>query len=356
MFSPNDILRTDGLNTVTFSDPYARLCFTTMIAGALTQSSLDNKNSIHKRVLYIDTDTVFTAYLAAGLIIKDNYQTSKDISYNHRNKNESREYYYQNNFDNKQQGDENTNDSRITISKRKNKDKRLVQVFLPSEGRFESLLGNAIASMPEASIVIFDSLNGFYNMYPTPWYESEIVKQPPSKKKEADENEAQGSGVIYEPPWKLRENQQKRPSTYTSIEEENINLSTQQRSPGEKEDRLEQSVTIKPTTTTSNTTKSPYTVGRLNHLLSVYVMLLVQHGLFYKIPVLVTSMVRYKRVSEDVWIKAPACRRLLNQKSVVRLSVEMLNENDLSMNIMKHPSLDQQTIIYRDVGISLISP
>jgi hypothetical protein len=85
-------------------------------------------------------------------------------------------------------------------------------------------------------------------------------------------------------------------------------------------------------------------------------MLLVQHGIYYKIPVLVTSMVRYKKISEDLWVKAPACRRLLNQKSVVRLSVEMLNDNDLSLNIMKHPLLEQQTIVYPDVGISLVNP
>ncbi len=84
-------------------------------------------------------------------------------------------------------------------------------------------------------------------------------------------------------------------------------------------------------------------------------MLLVQHGLFYKIPVLVTSMVRYKRVSADLWVKAPACR-LLNQKSLVRLSVEMINDNDLSVKIMKHPAIVQQTVVYPDVGISLVSP
>ena len=102
--------------------------------------------------------------------------------------------------------------------------------------------------------------------------------------------------------------------------------------------------------------KSQYTIGRLNHLLSVFIMLLVQHGIYYKIPVLVTSMVRYKKVSEDLWVKAPACRRLLNQKSVVRLSVEMLNDNDLSVKIMKHPSIEQQTIVYPNVGISLVNP
>ena len=72
----------------------------------------------------------------------------------------------------------NNDDNRIINTKIKNRDERLVQVFLPSEGRFESLLGDAIASMPEASIVIFDSLNSFYNMYPGSWYETEFIEEP----------------------------------------------------------------------------------------------------------------------------------------------------------------------------------
>ena len=71
------------------------------------------------------------------------------------------------------------------------------------------------------------------------------------------------------------------------------------------------------------------------------------------IPILVTSMVEYKKVTGDLWVKSPTCRRLLHQKSVVRLSVEMSGEKDLSVNIMKHPSIAQQTIVYPNAGISL---
>src|SRR5919106_2916557 len=67
-----ELLSTHGLNTLTFSDPYARLCFTTMITRALTNSEFSNKNRGRRRVLYIDTDTTFTAYLTAGLILKNN--------------------------------------------------------------------------------------------------------------------------------------------------------------------------------------------------------------------------------------------------------------------------------------------
>ena len=82
-------------------------------------------------------------------------------------------------------------------------------------------------------------------------------------------------------------------------------------------------------------------------------MLLVKHGKSLQVPVLVTSMVRYKKVSEGLWVKSPACRRLLQQKSVVRLTVEMMAEKDLSVNVMKHPSIAQQTLLFSNAGISL---
>jgi hypothetical protein len=338
VLSYDEILLAEGLNTVTFSDPYARLCFTTMITRSLTHSTLSNQNKKHKRVLYIDTDTTFTAYLMAGLILNDNYQTSNDLVYNHRHSSSDQNH---NNINNKNKCDRDADNdyNSIITAKCKGKDERLIQAFLPSEGRFESLLGEAIASMPEASIVIFDSINSFYNMYPARWYESEIIEQPSSKKQQPGRNEMRESD---KPLWKSGV-YQKEP--YPNLSKgENASLY------GLPEQLRKENGEA------WSTAKSPYTTGRLNHLLSIYIMLLVQHGLFYKIPVLVTSMVRYKRVSADLRVKAPACRRLLNQKSLVRLSVEMINDNDLAVKIMKHPAIVQQTVVYPDVGISLVSP
>jgi hypothetical protein len=311
-----------------------------MISRAMTNPEFSNQNKTHKRVLYIDTDTTFTAYLTAGLILNNNYQTSNDMNSmsDHKDKksnnsiknnNKGEADYNDNDNDNKKVVDENSNDaSRIINTKIKNQDERLVQVFLPSEGRFESLLGDAIASMPEASIVIFDSLNSFYNMYPGSWYETEFIEEPVQGTIQKASDETQESK---EHLWMPRAKQKKTPSD-----------------PLKEKNTMDGEAWSKP--------KSQYTIGRLNHLLSVFIMLLVQHGIYYKIPVLVTSMVRYKKVSEDLWVKAPACRRLLNQKSVVRLSVEMLNDNDLSVKIMKHPLIEQQTIVYPNVGISLLNP
>jgi hypothetical protein len=339
VLSPEDILRTDGLNTVTFSDPYAKICFTATITRALTYSTLGKENSIHKRVLYIDTDTVFTAYLMAGLILRENHQNPVGTTRNNNNDSGHHCNYnnYINNY-NKSEGERTIDNNTIINSKSKNRDERLVQVFLPSEGRFESLLGDAIASMPEASIVIFDSLNSFYNMYPGPWYETEIIEEPGANQKVSHAEMQESTDQL----WKPRANQKKTPTAPPRAK--NTSLVT-----------LPQK-TIREIGEGWSKPKSPYAVGRLNHLLSIFIMLLVQHGIYYKIPVLVTSMVRYKKVSEDIWVKAPACRRLLNQKSVVRLSVEMLNDNNLSVKIMKHPLIEQQTIVYPNVGISLVNP
>ena len=332
-----ELLSTDGLNTLTFSDPYARLCFTTMITRALTNSEFSNQNKERKRVLYIDTDTTFTAYLTAGLILKINQTSNKVNSMRDHNNNINNK-----NINNNNKGEvDNSDDNRIIDTKFKNLDERLVQVFLPSEGRFESLLGDAIASMPEASIVIFDSLNSFYNMYPGSWYESETIEEPSG---------AMNQKATHQETWQTNEQplnpRNTENNTSANLPKKSTDLAT----------TLQRATRARETGKTWTKPKSPYTTGRLNHLLSIFLMLLVQHGLYYKIPVLVTSMVRYKKVSEDLWVKAPACRRLLNQKSLVRLSVEMLNDNDLSLNIMKHPSLEQQTIVYPNVGISLVSP
>ncbi|MCD6038161.1 MAG: hypothetical protein K0S67_2050 [Nitrososphaeraceae archaeon] len=55
--SYNDIFSTKGLNSLTYNDPYAKLCFTSMIAS-----------QCQKKVIYIDLDTMFAAYAKSDLI------------------------------------------------------------------------------------------------------------------------------------------------------------------------------------------------------------------------------------------------------------------------------------------------
>jgi hypothetical protein len=269
-----------------------------MVVQALTHSSKRHQGKIHRRTLYIDTDTVFTAYLMAGLILKDCFvhlpttKNAQRIFISHCTDRRGEGLHTHDN------GSNIIDKNVIEANTNHEIDKRFVQLFLPSEGRFEYLLGDVIASIPKASIVIFDSLTSFYNMYPVSYSQSKPTKQFLGKR--------------------------------------------QQESQEKQEAELSKSGKLR---------SLHYPIGRLNHLLSIFIMLLVKHGVYYDIPVLVTSMVRYKKVSGDVWIKSYACRRLLNQKSIVRLSVEMLNENDLAVNIMKHPSIVQQTLVFHNVGL-----
>src|SRR3954454_4975007 len=55
----NDILSTNGLNTLIFNNPYAKLCFITMLT------------SQYRKIIYIDLDTTFTAYVKAGLLLEN---------------------------------------------------------------------------------------------------------------------------------------------------------------------------------------------------------------------------------------------------------------------------------------------
>ena len=189
MDSSAKILSTAGLNTLMFTDPYAKLCYTAHLA-----SQFD-------RVIYIDLDTTFTAYFNARLV-----QTNNRLD-----------------------------------------------IYLPSESRLGIMIKDVLESMHESSLLIFDSVNSFYNLFP------------------------------------MRER-----------------------------------------------------VGGLNHLLSVLIMLLVRRGVDLNVPVLVTSMLRYRK--DGGWVQSPASRRLLQSKSVVKLSVERRERSDIALTIVEHESIKTGTI------------
>jgi hypothetical protein len=143
-----------------------------------------------------------------------------------------------------------------------------IKIYLPSEGQFESLMMDIIDSLPNSSIVIFDSVNSFYNMY------------------------------------------------YKKID-----------------------------------IHSGHGISNLNHLLSIFLMLLLKYGKYLNIPILVTSMIRYKK--DNKWVQSPASKRLLQKKSIVKLNVSIINERDLSVQIITHPLLNSKTIIFQNQGIKL---
>ena len=170
-----------------FTDPYAKLCFTSLLASSF------------EKTVYIDLDTAFTAYLQAGLI-----ETSGKID-----------------------------------------------VLLPSEGRIVPMIKDAFLSMRKGSVVIFDSVNSFYSLFPT------------------------------------REK----------------------------------------------------TLGSLNQLLSILLMLLVKRGSETGVPVVATSMLRY-RLSGG-WVQSPASRRLLQKKSAVRMKVDLKGTGALLLTVLAHESMQE---------------
>jgi hypothetical protein len=242
----NDILSIAGLNSLIFSDPYAKLCFTAMLASrccpgrAQQQEQQMPHYTFKKKVSYIDLDTTFSAYVKAGLLLRELTVATRAGTTATRVANPL-----------------------IIEDIRKN-----ITIYVPTEGNFESMLNNIINSMAESCIVILDSVNSFYNLY--------------YKKINID------SGVG---------------------------------------------------------------LGNINHLLSIFLMLLVKHGVTLQVPILATSMIRYKKRKD--WIQSPSSNRLLRAKSVVKLYVEMLNENDLSVHIISHPTRPQATVIFQNQGINL---
>jgi len=165
--------------------------------------------SQYEKVIYFDLDTAFTAYLNARLV------------------------------------------------KIKN-----VEIYLPSDNRLVPMLNEVLESMAASSLVIFDSVNSFYNLF----------------------------GV------------RRR-------------------------------------------------ISSLNHLLSVLLMLLVRRGMDEKVPVLVTSMLRYRK--DGGWVESPASRRFLHRKSASKLSVERI-ERDIEIVVERHESIPPCThFVYKDILITI---
>lgn len=243
----DDILSPAGLNSLIFDDPYAKLCFVGMLAS---QYCLKHRQGMQhssyttpkKKLIYIDLDTTFTAYVKAGLLLK---WLTKELVIRPISTSRTR--------------------PRSSIIEDGHKS---IKIYLAAEGEFESILEDALATMPESCIVIFDSVNSFYNLY------------------------------------------------YRKI-----NL------------------------------QSGRGLSNMNHLLSIFLMLLVKHGLPLDVPILVTSMIRYKKTKD--WIQSPSSNRLLRAKSTVKLHVEMTNEYDISVRIITHPVKPPGMFIFQDRGIKL---
>lgn len=102
-----NLLDSDGTNLLVAEDAIARICFLSNLVGSVE----------HGRIVYIDLDTVFTAYAMHGIMMEKGRGVKMDI-------------------------------------------------FIPDRGRFEDLLAGACSSIDaDARLVVLDSIHGFYHLY-----------------------------------------------------------------------------------------------------------------------------------------------------------------------------------------------
>lgn len=85
--------------------------------------------------------------------------------------------------------------------------------------------------------------------------------------------------------------------------------------------------------------------GNVNHLLSVLLMLLVRQGVTEGVPVVATSMLRYRSSSGGgAWKQSPASRRLLQSKSATRTSVDLVG-GEIVQKVLAHETLGEGTVL-----------
>lgn len=120
----SEILRNRGFNTLVYDDAYAKIC---LIASIISEFQNQDQRLNRKKILYLDLDAVFTAYVKAGLIPSmeirkvDNsiYQSESDA----------------------------------------------LKIYLPSQDMLDVIIIDIIKSINECSLIIFDSVNSFYNLF-----------------------------------------------------------------------------------------------------------------------------------------------------------------------------------------------
>lgn len=92
-------------------------------------------------------------------------------------------------------------------------------------------------------------------------------------------------------------------------------------------------------------------ISNIQHTLSNFLMILLKLCKSLKIPILVTSMIRYRKKKE--WIKTFTNKRLLQNKSTVILFVEIQNENMFFLDIITHPTLLPTTLTLDNNNINM---
>jgi hypothetical protein len=120
----SEILGNRGFNTLVYDDAYAKI---SLIASIISEFQNQNHKLNHKKILYLDLDAAFTAYVKAGLIPSMEIRKVDNNIY---------------------QSESNT-----------------LKIYLPSEDIFDAIIVDIIKSINECSLIIFDSVNSFYNLF-----------------------------------------------------------------------------------------------------------------------------------------------------------------------------------------------
>ena len=121
----SEMLDNGGFNTLIFDDSYAKIC---LIASIISEFQCKNDNDDnHHKVIYLDFDAAFTSYAKAGLIPTMKIQKIND-------------HFYQS-------------------------ESNILNIFLPTQDIFGIITTDIIKSISKGSLVIFDSINSFYNLF-----------------------------------------------------------------------------------------------------------------------------------------------------------------------------------------------
>jgi hypothetical protein len=120
----SEILRNRGFNTLVYDDAYAKIC---LIASIISEFQNQDQRLNRKKILYLDLDAAFTAYVKAGLIPSMEIRKVDNCIY------------------------QSESDA--------------LKIYLPSQDMLDVIIIDIIKSINECSLIIFDSVNSFYNLF-----------------------------------------------------------------------------------------------------------------------------------------------------------------------------------------------
>jgi hypothetical protein len=120
----SELLDNSGFNTLIYDDAYAKTC---LIASIISEFRDQSNRVTRGKIVYLDLDAAFTSYVKAGLIPSMEIQKIDDYTYQ--------------------------------------SESSALKIYLPSEDIFNIIMVDIIRSINECSLIIFDSINSFYNLF-----------------------------------------------------------------------------------------------------------------------------------------------------------------------------------------------